>query len=185
MSKVFLWLLLLLIPIEIMLWRFTSHQLGSGWMVLWGVATFFYGLYLIGGLKKLPHLNVMLNGMQAFPSDFRSHQITSVLTRAFAGLLFLIPGLLTDVLAILLLLPPVQYGVHKLVLNFFLKRQAAMQEVMMNQMRQHGFARGAFTQDGFSPNGGFSGTTVEGEARTVESMPTNNPQIGRQPANDA
>jgi hypothetical protein len=61
--------------------------------------------------------------------------------------------------------------------------QEAMQEAMMEQMRQHGFPQG-FSHDSFSQQGGFTGTTVEGEARTVEPMDINSPKIGRQPAND-
>lgn len=182
MSKVFLWLFLLP-PIEIFLWVWVAHFISGWWILLWTIGAFFFGMSLmVSSFRMLPKLQGA-QGMQAFQFDSGTPELGKALTRALAGLLFVIPGLLTDAFAILLLLPPVQYAVQRLVLRFFAKRQAAM----MAQMRKHGFSpdgfsAGGFTSDGFSSYG-FRGTTVEGEARVVEPKPEKHIQL-RQPAND-
>lgn len=179
MSKVFLWLFLLP-PIEIFLWIWAAHFVSGWWILLWTIGAFFVGMSLmVKSFRLLPQLHGA-QGMQGFQLNLLTPQLAPALTQALAGLLFVIPGLLTDAFAIFLLLPPVQHMVRKSAAQKLAKRQ----EAMMEQMRQHAFTQGGF-QDGFSHNGGFTrGTTVEGEARTVEPMPTNSPQIGRQPAND-
>ncbi len=182
MSKVFLWLFLLP-PIEIFLWVWVAHFISGWWIFLWTIAAFFFGMSLmVNSFRALPQLHGA-QGLRGFQLNANSSDFAPALIRALAGLLFVIPGLLTDAVALLLLLPPVQHIVQKSAMRTLAKRQHAVQEAMMEQMRQHGFPDG-FSQDGFSQHSGFSGTTVEGEARTVEPMPTNSPQIGRQPAND-
>jgi len=186
MSKVFLWLFLLP-PIEIFLWVWIAHFI-SGWLIfLWTIAAFFFGMSLmVNSFRMLPQLHGA-QGMRGFQMNASSPEFAPALIRALAGLLFVIPGLLTDAVALMLLLPPVQHIVQKSAMRTLVKRQHAVQEAMMEQMRQHGFPHGGFSQDGFdgfSPHDGFTGTTVEGEARTVEPMQTNSQQIGRQPAND-
>lgn len=184
MGKVFLWLFLLP-PIEIFLWIWAADFVSGWWVALWTIAACFIGMsVMVNSFRNLPQLHGA-QGIRGFQMNVNSPEVAPALVRSVAGLLLLIPGLLTDAVGLFLLLPPIQHIVQKSAMRTLVKRQAAMQEAMMEQMRQHGFPQDAFTQDGFSPNGGFTrGTTVEGEARTVEPMPTNSPQIGRQPAND-
>jgi len=187
MGNFFFWLLLLP-PIEIFLWIWAAHFV-SGWLIFWWtLMAMFFGMSLIrSGLSMLPKLQGA-QGIQAFQLNSGSPELGKALTRALAGLLFVIPGLLTDAIAILLLLPPVQYGVQKWVIRFAEKRQ----EAMMAQMRRSGFSPDGFTSGGFSPNDfssdafhsdGFRGRTVEGEARVVEPQPEKKIEL-RQPAND-
>ncbi|HEY4712685.1 MAG TPA: FxsA family protein [Aquirhabdus sp.] len=183
MSKVFLWLFLLP-PIEIFLWIWVAHFVSGWWILLWTIGAFFFGMSLmVKSFRAIPQLR-SAQGIRSFQLNSATQQLAPALIQALAGLLFVIPGLLTDAFALFLLLPPVQHVVQKSAMRKLAKSQEAMQKSMMEQMRQHGFPDGAFTQDGFAQQGGFSGTTVEGEARTVEPMQTNSPQIGRQPAND-
>lgn len=182
MSKVFLWLFLLP-PIEIFLWIWAAHFVSGWWILLWTICAFFIGISLmVKSFRLLPQLGAQR--MQAFQLNLGIPQIAPALTQALAGLLLVIPGLLTDAIALFLLLPPVQHLVQKSAMRILAKRQHAVKEAMMEQMRQHGFPHDAFSQDGFSKQGGFSGTTVEGAARIVEPMPIHRPQIGRKPAND-
>lgn len=187
MGNFFFWLLLLP-PIEIFLWIWAAHFV-SGWLIFWWtLMAMFIGMSLIrSGLSMLPKLQGA-QGIQAFQLNSGSPELGKALTRALAGLLFVIPGLLTDAIAILLLLPPVQYGVQKWVIRFAEKRQ----EAMMAQMRRSGFSADSFTSGGFSPNGfssdtfnsdGFRGRTVEGEARVVEPQPEKKIELS-QPVND-
>jgi UPF0716 protein FxsA len=182
MNKMFLGILLLP-PIEIFLWIWAAHFISGWWIFWWTIMAVFIGTSLIrSGISMLPKLQGA-QGIQAFQLNAGAPEFGKALTRTLAGLLFVIPGLLTDVFALLLLLPPVQYGVQKWAIRFIAKRQ----EAMMAQMRQSGFSADSFSTDGFSSGGfssdGFRGTTVEGEARVVEPMPEKLIDL-RKPAND-
>ncbi len=178
MSKLFFGLMLLP-PVEIFLWVMASHYVSGWWIFLWTVAAFFIGMsLLVSSFRLLPRMHGA-QGVQAFQLNSNSPELGAALTRALAGLLFVLPGLLTDALAILLLLPPVQFIVRKMVIRFFLKRQ----EAMMAQMQQYGFTPDGFTSSGFASDGFTRGTTVEGEARVVEPMPSKRIELGL-PAND-
>ena len=151
---------------------------------MWTVFAFFFGMSLmVKSFRVLPQIQGA-QGILGLQVAANTAEFAPALIRALAGLLLVIPGLLTDAIALLLLLPPVQHLVQRSAMQAMAKRQNAVQEAMMEQMRQHGFPQGGFSQDGFSSNGGFNGTTIEGKARTVEPTPTNNPRVGRQPAND-
>ena len=183
MSKVFLWLFLLP-PIGIFLWVWVAHFISGWWIFLWTVFAFFFGMSLmVNSFRSFPQLQGA-QGIRGFQMNANSSDFAPALIRALAGLLLVIPGLLTDAVALFLLLPPVQHLVQKTAMRTLAKRQVAMQEAMMEQMRQHGFGQDAFMQGGFSQYDGFTGTTVEGEARPIEPTPTNHPQIGRTSAND-
>jgi UPF0716 protein FxsA len=175
MGKLFFGLLLLP-PIEIFLWIWATHFVSGWWVFWWTIMAVFIGSSLIkSGLSVLPKLQGA-QGILAFQLNSATPEVGKALTRVLAGLLFVIPGLLTDAFALILLLPPVQYGVQKWAVHFYAKRQ----EAMMAQMKRSGFASGMFSPDGFTSSdfpsnsfgsNHFSGTTVEGEARVVEPKP--------------
>ena len=187
MSKLFFGLLLLP-PIEIFLWVWAAHFVSGWWIFWWTMMAVFMGTSLMrSGLSVLPKLQGV-QGIQAFQLNSGTPEVGRALTRALAGLLLVIPGLLTDAFALILLLPPVQYGVQKWAMGFFAKRQ----EAMMAQMKQSGFSSESFSREGFTSGGfrtndfttdGFTGTIVEGEARVVEAKPEKQIEM-RQPAND-
>jgi len=182
--------LLLLPPLEILTWIWASHYVG-GWTIFWWtVIAFFLGLSLMR--RSLASVMPQLRGGQIAPDG----DAAGALTYALAGLLLAIPGLLTDVLALLLLLPPVQYLVRRGLGQYVAQRQ----EAMMAQMQRQGFF--TFDSDGFGPQGGFGtqggfggmhdvfgqgnspfaddfrhegsrhdGTVIDGEAREVPTEP--------------
>ncbi|WP_410211847.1 FxsA family protein [Aquirhabdus sp.] len=187
MNKVLLWLLLLP-PIEIFLWIWLAHFVSGWWIFLWTVAAFFIGVTLMR--TSLASVMPQLRGQQG-GANFQldpSTDIAVALSRALAGLLFAIPGLLSDVFAVILLLPPIQRWVQKTVVQVLARRQQAM----MAQMQSQGFGGSVFGESPFgdSPfsSGGFGqpsrGTVVEGEARTVEPAIEKPKQIGPASAND-
>ena len=60
--------------------------------------------------------------------------LTNNLPKIIAGFLLLIPGLVTDVVAVLLLIPVVQKAMTGALMNVMMKRQQAMMEKMMGGM---------------------------------------------------
>ncbi|WP_026182875.1 FxsA family protein [Leeia oryzae] len=95
-------LLLLLIPVaELASLFWLAHQIGA-WTWLYLLCTTLIGI----GLLKSLRLTVMLGMLQSAQSGASPIGALFYTARqAIAGMLFLIPGLFTDVLAILLLLP--------------------------------------------------------------------------------
>src|SRR5690606_7515798 len=94
------------------------------------------------------------------------------------GLFLLIPGLVTDVLAVLMLVPPVQQAFKAAMMKIMLKRQQAMMEKMMGGMM--GDIGGAQGQNPFAEmmrqmqdmqnqqGGRGDSTIIDGEAREVK-----------------
>ncbi len=202
MSKIFFGFLLLL-SIEIFTWVWVAHFISGWWIFLWTIGAFFFGTSLmVKSFRAMPQIQVM-QGMKAFRFNAGAPELGLTVTRSLAGLLLVIPGLLTDAFALLLFLPPVQYSIQKLALRFVEKRQRMMSAHMQQfGFSQEGFSADGFAKDGFSTDGfnadffksdtyksdtfksdGFSGTTVEGEARVVEPQPENHKQLQR-PTND-
>jgi UPF0716 protein FxsA len=193
MSRIFFGFLLLL-AIEISLWVWIAHLISGWWIFLSTVAAFFIGMSLmIKSFRALPQIQAM-QGMKAFQFNAGAPELGITVTRTLAGLLLVMPGLLTDAFALLLFLPPVQYSIQKLMLRYVEKRQ----HMMSAHMQQYGFSQDGFSQDSFSADDffrsdsfksdtfradHFSGTTVEGEARVVEPKPDNQKQL-QQPIND-
>lgn len=95
----------------------------------------------------------------------------------------MLPGLLTDLVALLLLLPVVQNKLTAAAKDYALKNQDKMMQIMAKQMGGQspfgGMGGSPFGKNGpFGKTGGF-GTTVDGEAKPV------NPDIKRiKSAND-
>ena len=136
--------ILIAVVAEIFTWIFVGNLVGSGWYVFfWFIAAFFIGL---GMLRKstqhiMPQMQQMQMGgmMGADTSGLGQH-----LPRAIAGLLLAIPGLLTDIVAVLMLLPPVQQAFKAIAMKALQKRQEAMMNQMMGGMMggQAGGAQG-------------------------------------------
>ena len=109
---------------------------------------------------------------------------------AAAGILLLIPGVLSDLLALLVILPPVQKKLKDFANNYVMNNQQKMMEMMAKQMGggQNPFG-GAGGMGGQNPFGGAGGmnnqnpfgqqqqnpfgdvfkqhTTVDGTAKTI------------------
>ncbi len=181
MSKIFFGFLLLL-SMEIFLWVWIAHFISGWWIFLWTIGAFFVGMSLmVKSFRALPQIQAM-QGIKAYQFNAGAPELGITLTRTFAGLLLVAPGLLTDAVALLLFLSPVQNSIQKLILRYVEKRQQSMSAYM----QRYSFSQDSFSADGFKSNGFadvFSGTTVEGEARVVEPKLENQKQL-RHPAND-
>ena len=122
----------------------------------------------------MPQMQQMQAGqMSADPA------LTGNLPKIIAGFLLLIPGLITDVLAVLIMIPPVQNALKATMMNVMMKRQQAMMEKMMGgMMGDMGSMGGAQGQNPFADmmrqmqdmqnqQGGRDSSIIDGEAREV------------------
>ncbi|CAM4338067.1 FxsA family protein [Acinetobacter pragensis] len=118
--------------LEVFVWIGVGDLVGSMWYVFfWFIAAFFIGLNIVrkhaSGL--MPQMQQMQAGqMSADPA------LSGNLPKIIAGFLLMIPGLISDVLAVLILLPPVQNALKATMMNVMAKRQQAMMEKMMGGM---------------------------------------------------
>lgn len=165
--------------LEIFVWIGVGDLVGSMWYVFfWFIAAFFIGLNMIrshaAGL--MPQMQQMQQGqMSADPN------LTNNLPKIIAGLFLMIPGLLTDVIALLILIPPVQAAFKAMAMKTMMKRQQAMMEKMMGDMNGMGGMGGNAqgpnpfadimrqmqdmqNQQGGRPN---DSTIIDGEAREI------------------
>nr|WP_174505641.1 FxsA family protein [Acinetobacter sp. Marseille-Q1620] len=125
-------LILIYFILEIAVWIGVA-QFISGWYVFFSFfVTFFLGLSMIRSSTStiMPQLQQMqMTGQMAGDGE-----VGKKLTVAMSGFLFMIPGLITDVLAILILIPGVQKIARNFVMNMIAKRQQAMMNKMMGGM---------------------------------------------------
>jgi len=172
--KLFLIILAGLI-LEVFVWIGVGDLVGSMWYVFfWFVAAFFIGMNLIRKYSAgvMPQMQQMQMGqMSADPA------LTGNLPKILAGFFLLIPGLITDVLAVLMLIPAVQQVFKAAMMKAMMKRQQLMMEKMMGGMM--GDMCGAQGQNPFAEmmrqmqdmqnqqSGRGDSTIIDGEAREV------------------
>ena len=118
--------------LEVFVWIGVGDLVGSMWYVFfWFIAAFFMGMNLIRKYSAglMPQMQQMRAGqMTGDPA------LTSNLPKILAGFFLLIPGLITDVLAVLILIPAVQNLFKNAMMKAMAKRQQAMMEKMMGGM---------------------------------------------------
>ena len=180
--KLFLIVLVGLI-LEVFVWIGVGDLVGSMWYVFfWFIAAFFMGMNLIRKYSAglMPQMQQMRAGqMTGDPA------LTSNLPKILAGFFLLIPGLITDVLAVLILIPSVQNIFKNAMMKTMAKRQQAMMEKMMGGMMgdmngMGGMGGNAQGQNPFADlmrqmqeaqnqqgRGGRDSTIIDGEAREV------------------
>ncbi|BCU64404.1 hypothetical protein F941_01991 [Acinetobacter bouvetii DSM 14964 = CIP 107468] len=118
--------------LEVFVWIGVGDLVGSMWYVFfWFIAAFFIGLNIVrkhaSGL--MPQMQQMQAGqMSADPT------LSGNLPKIIAGFLLMVPGLISDLLAVLILIPPVQNALKAAMMNVMMKRQQAMMEKMMGGM---------------------------------------------------
>lgn len=171
--------------IEMLIWYLLA-QFMSGWLVfLWFVVAFFIGLTLIK--KAASTLNPMAKQMKSGVIPNPANQppestITKSLAMGIAGILFVLPGILTDIGAFLLLLPAIQKMLTAKAKNYAMNNQDKMMAMMAKQMGgQNPFGgmggmnpnnpfgqKNPFGTGGFGGNYGNSGTTIDGQAKTIK-----------------
>lgn len=171
------------IVVEILTWILVGKWVGSGWYVLfWFIAAFVIGLGLVRRHSKdiMPQLQQMQAG-GAFGMAGMGEHVGKKLVMMIAGLLLMIPGLWTDLFALLLILPPVQKALKATAMNAMQKRQQAMMNQMMggafgNMGNMGGMGNGQnpleemMRQMQQMQRGGAANdpTIIDGEAREVQ-----------------
>ncbi|MGE8558301.1 MULTISPECIES: FxsA family protein [unclassified Acinetobacter] len=129
--KLFLIVLVGLI-LEVFVWIGVGDLVGSMWYVFfWFVIAFFIGMNLIRKYATglMPQMQQMQMGQM--PGD---PALTNNLPKILAGFFLLIPGLISDVLALLILIPSVQNAFKNVMMKTMAKRQQAMIDKMMGGM---------------------------------------------------
>ena len=159
--------------LEIFVWIGVGDLVGSMWYVFfWFVIAFFIGLNLIRkyAVGVMPQMQQMQMGQMGVDPA-----LTGNLPKIIAGFLLLIPGLITDVIAVLILIPGVQNIFKQVMMNAMMKRQQAMINKMMGDMNGMGGAQGQNPfadmmrqmQDMQNHQGGHDSTIIDGEAREI------------------
>ncbi|WP_152635110.1 FxsA family protein [Acinetobacter nosocomialis] len=161
--------------VEIAVWIGVA-QFISGWYVFfWFIIAFFIGLTLIR--KSTAGIMPQLQQMQMTGQLGSDPTVTKKLAYAFAGFLLMVPGVVSDVLALLILIPGVQTAFRNIAMRTLAKRQQAMMEKMMGGMGGAGAGQNPFAdlmrqmQDMQNSQGGnqYRGDSsiIDGEAREV------------------
>lgn len=182
-------LVLVAIAAEIAVWVGVAHFISGWWIFLWTAIAFFAGLNILRA--SVAGIMPQLQQMQV-TGQVNDPQVSKNLPKALAGFLLMLPGLISDVLALLVLIPAVQQYLQRSLMSAMQKRQQSMMEKMMGGMsggtggdpadmmaemmrRMQEMQQGG----GSTPHGGHRPTVIDGEARHVE------PEIKRiKPAND-
>jgi len=158
--------------LEVFVWIGVGDLVGSMWYVFfWFVAAFFIGMNLIRKYSAGVMQQMQMGQMSADPA------LSNNLPKILAGFFLLIPGLISDVLAVLMLIPPVQRAFQAAMMKMMMKRQQAMMEKMMGGMGGAGAGQNPFAdlmrqmQDMQNSQGGnqYRGDSsiIDGEAREV------------------
>lgn len=161
--------------LEIAVWIGIA-QFISGWYVFfWFIIAFFIGLNLLR--TSASGIMPQLQQMQMSGQMGSDPAVSKKLTSAIAGFLLMLPGVISDVLAALILIPAVQKFFVKMLMNTMAKRQQAMMDKMMGNMMggAGGQAGNPFAdmmrqmQDMQNQQSGHSrdSTIIDGEAREV------------------
>ncbi len=120
------------IVLEVLAWIGAAQFISGWWIFLWTAIAFVWGLSIlrssVGGIMP------QLQKMQMTGQLSGEPQVQQSLPKALAGFLLLLPGLISDVLALLILIPAVQNIVRKALTNIMMKRQSAMMQNMMKGM---------------------------------------------------
>ena len=150
--------------IEMLVWYLLA-QFVSGWLVFgWFIVAAVIGISLIR--KGMVSLNPMAQQMKAggmMNPALRPEESTMLksVAMAVAGILLLIPGVISDLLALLVVLPPVQKKLKNMANTYVMNNQQKMMEMMAKQMG------GAGGMGGQNPFGGLGGQNPFGGANDM------------------
>ena len=165
--------------LEIFVWIGVGDLVGSMWYVFfWFIAAFFFGLNLIRANSQglMPKMQQMQMGQLGGVDPLMGNNLPKII----AGVLLVIPGLITDVLALLVLLPPVQNLFKRLFMQVMMKKQQDMMNNMMGGMGGMGNMGGADGQNPFADlmrqmqdmqnqqgGGRYDSNVIDGEAHEI------------------
>lgn len=165
--------------LEILVWIGVGDLVGSMWYVFfWFIAAFLIGMNIIRKYSAgiMPQMQQMQMGqMSADPA------LSNNLPKILAGFLLMIPGLISDVLALLVLIPGVQNALKATLMKVMMKRQQAMMEKMMGGMMGGNMSNMGGGQNPFADmmrqmqdlqnqqgNHSHNSSIIDGEAREVK-----------------
>ena len=163
---------------EVLVWIGVGDLVGSMWYVFfWFIIAFFIGLNLVR--SSTSGIMPQLQQMQMTGQLGTDPAVTKKLAIAMSGFLLMLPGLISDVLAILVLIPAVQTAFRNSLMKTMAKRQQAMMEQMMGGMGAGASAGGQNPfadlmrqmQEMQNQQGGGQyrdSTVIDGEAREVK-----------------
>ena len=156
--------------IEMLLWYLLAQFMSGWWVFMWFIVAAVIGISLIR--KGMASLNPMAQQMKAggmMNPAMRPPESTMIksIAMAVAGILLLIPGVLSDLLALLVVLPPVQKKLKDIANNYVMNNQQKMMEMMAKQMggqmgSQNPFG-GMGGQNPFGGAGGMGGQNPFGQ----------------------
>jgi len=158
-----LWLLVILV-VEI--WSIVKMSaFVGGWATLvLLVAGFIFGLKLM----RSQGINAMMKAAQGVaPGESPLAPLAAGIVKAFAGILLIIPGFVSDFFALLILLPFVRNGFAR-----YIAKKGQFQGFANGSFGQNGFGgfgAGAFGKGGFGKGfGGFGGPSAANEGNVYE-----------------
>ena len=177
--------------IEMLVWYLIGQFVSGWWVFGWFIIAGFIGFALIKkGIATLKPMAGQAQMVMLNPA-MRPQENTVVKAIAFsiAGILLVLPGILSDIVAMLVLLPAVQNKFKALAKDYATKNPEKLMQMVSSRMggidpSQFGGMGGANSPFGGnnpfganSPFGGFGnpnnasgskfGTTVDGKAKTV------------------
>ena len=146
--------------IEMLLWYLLAQFMSGWWVFMWFIIAAVIGISLIR--KGMAALNPIAQQMKAggmMNPAMRPQESTMIksVAMAAAGLLLLIPGVLSDLLALLVILPPVQKKLKDFANNYVMNNQQKMMEMMAKQMGGQNPFGGTGGMGGQNPFGGAGG----------------------------
>lgn len=163
--------------IEMLLWYLIAQFISGWWVFGWFVLAFFMGLIFIkkGASVLAPLATQAKSGNMASLSAFMTKQdvLMQALATSMAGVLLLIPGILSDLAALLVLMPPVQKKIKAVGTQYAMKNQEKMMAMMTGQMpRQSPFGamgnmggQNPFGSMGASAGKANKGNVIDGNAK--------------------
>ncbi|HCI30674.1 MAG TPA: hypothetical protein DFH98_03535 [Psychrobacter sp.] len=147
--------------IEMLLLYLLAQFMSGWWVFMWFIVAAVIGISLVR--KGMASLNPMAQQMKAggmMNPAMRPPESTMIksIAMAVAGILLLIPGVLSDVLALLVILPPVQKKLKDFANNYVMNNQQKMMEMMAKQMGGQMGGQNPFGgMGGQNPFGGVGG----------------------------
>ncbi len=161
---------------EVLVWIGVGDLVGSMWYVFfWFIIAFFIGLNMVR--SSTSGIMPQLQQMQMTGQLGGDPAVTKKLALAMSGFLLMVPGLISDVLAVLVLIPPVQTAFRNALMKTMAKRQQAMMDKMMGGMGGGATGQNPFAdlmrqmQEMQNQQGGGQyrdSTIIDGEAREVK-----------------
>lgn len=161
---------------EVLVWIGVGDLVGSMWYVFfWFIIAFFIGLNMLR--SSTSDIMPQLQQMQMTGQLGADPAVTKKLAIAMSGFFLMLPGLISDVIAVLVLIPSVQTAFRNALMKTMAKRQQAMMDQMMGGMGGGTSGQSPFAdlmrqmQEMQNQQGGGQyrdSTVIDGEAREVK-----------------